>query len=362
MRITTLKITDFRNYDKLETGLFEGVNIFYGRNGSGKTNLLEAIFNLCLGRSQRGANDALMLRNGCEVYRLEGTIEHEGSQRELSVAYQAGGRKKIIIDGVQEKIAVLYESFCAVSAGPEDSGILSGPPSTRRGFMDIYISQLSRRYLAELTDYQKVLAQKNAALKQEMDCSAFEPLQVSHGARIMLQRRDFINTLSEIACRQYEKISGGEQLSIEYDPSVRLTGTEDSIEDIEGAFSDKLDRYSERERIMRSSMVGPHRDEIKFAINGFPARSHGSQGQWRTSAVSLKLAIYQLLREKRGTAPVLLLDEIFAELDKGRAEALIESFGDFSQLFLTSAVDPPASLKDSGKCFLIDNGAVEEIS
>jgi DNA replication and repair protein RecF len=362
MHITTVAIKDFRNFTALRRDFSAGVNIFYGRNGSGKTNLLEAIFNLCLGRSQRGAADSLMLRSGCDVYRLAGVIAHDDTERQLAVAYQSRGRKKVTIDGVVEKIAALYESFSAVSAGPEDSAILSGPPATRRTFIDIYLSQLSGRYLAELSDYQKVLAHKNAALKQDMDCSAFEPLLVSHGSKIMLERRELIRSLQKVACRHYQEISEGEEMNISYDPSVRLTDAKESAADIEQAFESKLEHYAEQERIMQTAMVGPHRDDVRFDINHYPARTHGSQGQWRTGAISLKLAIYELLKGKRGSAPLLLLDEVFAELDRGRAEGLIESFSGFTQLFLTTAVDPPERLRSSGCCYAIDNGQIEEIS
>ena len=150
MRSNTISLTDFRNFSSLKTELHPGVNIFYGRNGSGKTNLLEALFVLCLGRSQRGAPDVLLVRNGCDVYRLEGAVESEGRSQTLAVAYQRHSRKKITIDSVAVRIAELYEQFLVVSAGPEDSAILSGPPSVRRAFVDIYLSQLSGKYLADL--------------------------------------------------------------------------------------------------------------------------------------------------------------------------------------------------------------------
>ena len=362
MQVTSITIENFRNFISLETSFLPSVNVFIGSNGSGKTNLLEAIFSLCLGRSQRGAGDSLMLRNGSEFYRLSGEIEHDGTTRQLAVAYQRQGRKKITVDGIPERLATLYDHFCAVSAGPEDSAILSGPPASRRGFMDIYMSQLSVRHLSDLTDYQKVLAQKNAALKREMDPSPFEPLQVTLGARIMQRRLEFIASLRELASNHYAAIAGGETLELSYEPSVRLEETEPDVAAIEQAFREKLQRHSRREQVMQTAMVGPHRDELRFDINGFPARTHGSQGQWRTGAISLKLAIYELLKSRRGSAPILLLDEIFAELDRHRAEGLIGAFGGFSQLFLTTAVEPPEILRGSGRYYRIEGGVLEEVN
>ncbi len=362
MRIDNLTVTDFRNFQSLAASFSPDINIFYGRNGAGKTNLLEALFVLCLGRSQRAATDMLLVRMGSEVYRLEGTVETENGTQTLAVAYQKGGRKKITIDDVAVRIAELYERSAVVSAGPEDSAILSGPPSIRRNFIDIYLSQLSGRYLRDLIDYQKVLAQKNAALKKEMDPSPFEPLLIQVGSRIIKRRVTFITTLQELISVHYREISGGEQLRVQYQPSVPIEDKDAGEDEIETAFQLKLDDRFVRERAVQTSLVGPHRDELYFEIDGFPARTHGSQGQWRTAAISLKLAMYDLLREERGTAPVLLLDEIFAELDSRRVMGLIDAFGGFSQLFLTTAVEPPEKLKARARSFRIHDGDIEDIA
>jgi len=361
MILKSLSITNFRNISSLVLSPSAGVNIFFGGNGSGKTNLLEALFMLCLGRSQRGAPDAVVVNKDCDVYRLEGTIEAGGMSHRLAVAFQKGDRKKVTLGGVQVTLADLYEQFCAVAAGPEDNQVLAGPPSVRRTFLDVYLSQHTRSYLSNLSHYQRVLTQKNAALKREMETSPFDPQLVDYGASIIHARCAFLESLKRLATSYYKEISGGESLDVIYDPSVPLDDTRESVDKITSVFHDKLYAYADRERRAQVSLVGPHRDEIIFEINGYPARTYGSQGQWRTAAISLKLAVYHILKDKRGMPPLLLLDEIFTELDVGRVEVLIDAFEGFSQLFLTTALEPPQRLREAGQIFQVVDGCVEEI-
>jgi DNA replication and repair protein RecF len=360
MHIKSLITTNFRNLTSALLRPGTGVNVFYGDNGSGKSNLLEAIFTLCLGRSQRTASDTVLVNADAELFRLEGSIESAGIGAEITVAYQRGGRKKITLDSVTIRTSELYDRTCLVASGPEDSEILPGPPSARRLFLDLYLSQLSQTYLADLSDYQKALSQKNAALRQEMDPTPFDPLLVASGSKVMLERSRFLKELSVLAAGYYGEIADGEAFGTEYRPKVALDSDNADLESLTVAFEKALDRYAERERVMQTSLVGPHRDDVEFEIAGRPARTHGSQGQWRTAAIALKLGVYELLKQKRGSAPILLLDEIFAELDNDRAERLAGEFLEAGQLFLTTAVEPPESLSHEAKRFRVVAGTVVE--
>jgi DNA replication and repair protein RecF len=360
MPIENIAITNFRNLTSCTMEFGPRANVIYGSNGSGKTNLLEAIFTLCLGRSQRGAADPVLIKAQSDFYRLEGEISTPTSAHKLAIAYQAGGRKRITIDTVPARASELYEYSCLVAAGPEDSEILSGPPAVRRLFLDLYLAQLSSRYLADLSDYQRVVVQRNAALRNEMSPEPFDPLLVDYGVRIMLERAAFLNRLSVRATQAYGRITGGEPLRITYEPKVPFDLGVAQADIIAAAFQSELARQSDRERAAQVSLVGPHRDDIAFEICGFPARSHGSQGQWRAAAIALKLGVYELLKEKRGEPPVLLLDEIFAELDSERAARLVESFVDTEQLFLTTAVEPPEALFETARRYRIVAGKVME--
>lgn len=357
MQLRQLSVSNFRNFEQEKISFTDGVSIFLGKNGSGKTNLLEAIFTVCLGRSQKGAADSVLLRQDQDVYRLEGQLSDDRSISNVAVAYQRGGRKKITLDGVVSKNSELFDRFCAVACGPEDSEIISGAPSTRRLFLDIYLSQLSKKYLADLSDYARVLAQKNASLKSEIDPGPFEPQLIAIGSRITQVRALTLQEISKLASQFYHTISGGEQFSCSYKPSVDI-GADHEITTIETAFLSHLDEACIRERTLKTALVGPHRDDITFEIAGQPARTHGSQGQWRTAAISLKLAVYHLLKDRRRTEPLLLLDEIFAELDDDRADALMNLFGSYSQVFLTTATEPPNALGAGAQRFAISEGRV----
>jgi len=362
MYIKSINLQNFRNIESLSIELNPGVNIFYGDNGSGKTNVLEALFVLCLGRSHRAAAESVMIREGCDFYRLEGEISVDGNSMTLAVAYQVGARKKVMIDKVAVRLPELYSNFALVAAGPEDSHILSGSPSIRRNFIDIYLSQHSDSYLATLSSYQKALNHKDAALKKKMDPEPFNALLIQAGAAIMKQRREYLAELHKLAGQYYKQISGGGTLELGYMPSVRIPEEVESVEQIAEVYRRSLEANAERERIMETSLVGIHRDDIHFAINWLPARSHGSQGEWRTASVSLKLAVYHLLKQKRGFHPTLLLDEIFAELDQRRSKALMQAFKDFKQLFLTTAVEPPDFLREGSRSYRIADGQVTEIT
>ncbi len=361
MHLVSLSVTNFRNLSGVEINPSPGVNILHGNNGAGKTNLLEAIFVLCLSRSQRGATDSVMVKQGAEVYRIEGQIQQRGVMREVAVAYQRGGRKRITLDQVPVRARDLYENYCAVALGPEDTEILSGSPAVRRNFLDIYLSQFSSRYLACLVDYHKVLMHKNACLRLDGDPTPFNVLLVDHGAKIITARCEFIQELDRLAKECYAEISNGGSLRLTYQPSIPLEAGQTETDEIGQSFKVALAKHGERERSAQTSLVGPHRDEVLFQIGEYLARTHGSQGEWRTAAIAIKLAIYRLLRDKRQMRPVLLLDEVFAELDEQRSAALTKSFADFGQLFMTTATEPPECLRQQGRKFSVREGTVQEV-
>lgn len=361
MQIKSLSAVGFRNFSSIQVEFGDGVNIISGDNGSGKTNLLEAIHTLCLGRSQRGAGDQVLLSQGADVYRLQGVLANENEICDVTAAYQRGGRKKLTIDGLQARLSELYERFCVVSAGPEDNAVVAGSPSVRRSFLDIHLSQLSISYLSDLSDYQRALAQKNAALKSERDSSPFDTIMVALGSRIMLARARFITDLNKLAGEFCHRLSSNEQLAIEYRPSVSFDQTEADTAAIASCMEASLQQMHRRETAVRAALVGPHRDDIYFGLNDLPARSHGSQGQWRSIAIALKLAVFHILKERRGQTPILLLDEVFAELDAKRCAALVNAFGGLGQLFLTTAVALPESLKQDSRNIEIVAGEVKVV-
>jgi len=358
MLLTSLKIVNFRNFDQIELIPAARVNILHGPNGSGKTNILEAIFVLSLGRSQRGAIDSVLVKNGEEFFRIAGTIENENTPSTVAVSYLNRGRKQITIDGVKVRLQELYKRFSVVAVGPEDSEILSGPPSLRRLFMDLYISQYSGNYLDQLSKYNRIVAQKNMALKEQMEFASYNALLIQVGLEIMKSRNQFLKVVQTLSNEYYKHFSNGSELSIAYQPSA-VSGGALAETSAEAEFANHLEEISEKEKLLKTALIGPHRDEICISINDLPARTHGSQGEWRSAAIALKLAVFKLLHDRKQNAPLLLMDEVFAELDTRRTEALINSFAGFEQLFLTTATTPPPGLGEMGKSFAIKCGRIE---
>jgi DNA replication and repair protein RecF len=364
MRIESLLLTNFRNFksDLIRPG--RGVNIFIGDNGSGKSNILEAIFTLCLGRSQRGARDIMMVReNGENYFRLEGVGECEGREVRLTCAYEKNGRKKITVDDNPVRLSKLYELFSVISMAPEDVALFTGSPSIRRRFMDLHLSQASPSYLADLTDYNKALAQKNSWLKDHRNGECpFDPLLIEYGSRIMAARHKFIHFLKALAPGYYDQIINVSvapeppTFTCEYRPNVPF----EVKEEIVAGFEAKLAARRRKEEILETAVVGPHRDEIECTINNFPAKGYGSQGELRSAAVAVMMAAANFLESRREEKPILLLDEIFAELDHNRRDQLARLFDSFEQIFLTTAIEPPKALNDRAVFFHIKSGRVEQ--
>ncbi len=356
-------LTNFRNFTTALIRPGKGVNIFIGDNGSGKTNLLEAIFTLCLGRSQRGARDTMMVReNGENYFRLEGVGEVDGREVRFTCAYEKGLRKKITVDDNPVRISKLYELISIISMAPDDVALFTGSPSVRRRFLDLHLSQASPSYLADLSDYNKALAQKNSFLKDHPgDECPFDPLLVEYGCRIMTARHKFIHFLMALAPGYYDQIIDigtapeTPTFNCEYRPNVPFI----SQEEVASSFEARLLANRRKEEILETAVVGPHRDDIEFAINKFPAKGYGSQGELRSAAVAVMMAAANFLESRRGEKPILLLDEIFAELDHGRREHLAKLFDGFEQIFLTTAIEPPKALNERAVFYKITAGQVE---
>lgn len=234
-------------------------------------------------------------------------------------------------------------------------------PSARRRFLDIHLAQASPSYLADLNDYSKALAQKNSFLKNNPghECP-FDPILIEYGARIVAARHTFIHFLQAMAPGYYEHIAGGSNgpdkpaFRCEYAPNVPFARKEEIVD----AFEKKLAKNRRREEALETAVVGPHRDDIDFFIAGFPARGYGSQGELRSAAAAVMMASANFLESRREEKPILLLDEIFAELDRNRRENLAGLFSSFDQIFLTTAVDPPQTLNDHAVLFHIEKGEV----
>ncbi len=371
-RIGRFHLRDFRNFEELEVEFPpEGVAIV-GPNGSGKTNLLEAIYYLETFRSFRGANDAELVRFGQEVFRIELTLHGPEEETQLAAAYQTSGRRKKVEVGRRE-VSRLSDAIGTLGAAVfslEDVEIVRGPPGGRRRFLDIVLSLVEPGYLEALQEYRSILSQRNEALKDGAPPELLEAWTeglVEAGARVMAARAGWIGERVEDFRRYHEEIAGGQAGTMEYEPSAGWpeatdqdptpeagqAGPDDDADGTpatgpEGAsgsgpgreppgsdatawadrFRRALEAAADRERERGVTVVGPHRDEVAFRahVAGEEARdlrTYGSGGQQRTASLALRLVEADSLRDRLGREPVYLLDDVFAELDEDRSGRLM---------------------------------------
>lgn len=342
MRIEELKLKNYRNYQELVLQPDPGVNLFFGRNGSGKTNLLEAIHYCSLGRSHRISNDANAVRNGESFASSSVTVRNSLGVRDISVRFQPGEAQKkvILIDRKKiQKFSELMGSLCCVIFSPEDLGLIREGPSLRRRYLDMMISQINRGYFIALQQYKAGLDQRNALIRNlRMNSfadasvlSAFEEAMAGPAAVIFRERRYIVGMLSEIAGETYRRISGTEEeFRLSYHCSLK---EEENLEET----LCRLLRDNRADDIRTGfTSTGPHRDDLTLTLDRNPMKQFASQGQIRTAALAMKLSQMKILREISREEPVLLLDDVMSELDRKRRESLIGEISPF-QTFITCA-------------------------
>ena len=342
MLIEELKLKNFRNYRELTLHPHPGVNLFFGRNGSGKSNLLEAIHYCSLGRSHRISNDANVVKNG-ETFAVSSVIiRNVLGSRELAVRFHPDEtqKKEILID--QKKIAKFSDMMgclrCVIFS-PEDLGLIKEGPSLRRRYLDMMISQINRGYFIALQQYRTCMDQRNALIRNLRTnsyadtsmLSAFEETMAAPAAVIIRERRRIVSLLSESARETYQRVSDTDEVfRMAYHSSVK------EETDIEEVLCRLLRENRDDDIRMGLTSVGPHRDDLSLTLNKNQMKQFASQGQIRTAALSMKLSQMQILRDQSGEELVLLLDDVMSELDRKRRACLIGEISSF-QTFITCA-------------------------
>lgn len=332
MYLASLKLTDFRNFRKQELVLPPEGAAVMGDNGQGKTNLLESIYYLEIFRSFRGAPDPQLVRFGAELLRVEAdVIEDNGNPRRVTAAYQPrGARKKVTVDAVEpERLADALGSLSAVIFSPTDVEIVAGSPGGRRRFLNIVLSLSEPGYLRVLQQYRQTLSQRNAELRASPDGAAVAAWNgglCRLGGRVVAARARWCAAHRGRFGELYRAVSGGEGAAMDYAPSVALpSGAADADEaTVAEAFLEELNRSGERERRRGVTVVGPHRDDLRLTSAGRDLRTYGSGGQQRTAAIALRMVEADTLREARNRDPIILLDDVFAELDPGRSSRILK--------------------------------------
>lgn len=337
MYIKTLELKDFRNYGNLFMEFHNGINILYGDNAQGKTNILEAIYICGTTKSHKGSKDKEIIKLDKEESHLRILVDRDGVTHKVDMHLKKNKPKGVAIDGLPiKKSGELFGVVNIVFFSPEDLSIIKNGPSERRRFIDLELCQLDKVYLYNLTNYNRIISQRNNLLKQIsfnrklLDTLSIWDIQlVEYGTQIIQRRALFIKQLNEIVYGIHKKLSGDkEELKINYEPNV-------SIKDFPG----KLAASRERDIALKMTNAGPHRDDISFLNGAIDIRKFGSQGQQRTSALSLKLAEIELVKKITHDNPILLLDDVLSELDRKRQNYLLNSIHDIQTIITCTGLE-----------------------
>lgn len=337
MTVIRLDLNDYRNYRCLNLGPSPGLNLIVGPNAQGKTNLIEALATVATTRVLRGSRDGEVIREGAESARV--TATYGESETALSISIERGSRsvsKKTYLNGMAFKRASdALGRLPLVCVSAADLAIVQGEPADRRLFLDLELSQIYPAYFQSLAQYRRALEQRNALLRaaerewvQPEVFEVWEAPMAKHGATLRRFRQEFSRVLALEAGQAYRAISGHENLGVGYE--MRTAGhTEDEL-------FDALAQSREADTARGSTSVGPHRDDLNVEIEGRSVRLFGSQGQQRSAALAIKLGAWEHGRQVLGARPILLLDDVFSDLDAGRRGRLFEhALAEHGQVFLT---------------------------
>lgn len=363
MWVKELRLDNFRNYERLTLSLSRGVNVFFGRNGAGKTNLLEAVYLLATGRALRASRETEMLRWGSDWMYLKALVEARAGDLLIEVSLGREGKSSRVNGCESRRIHDLLGNLRVVFFSPDELSLVKGPPQVRRRYMDLLLSQVSKAYYQFALLYYRLVNQKNAYLRDArehaIDVELLDSLDdalAAAGARLVVFRWKAVEQLAGLAHSYMQRISGSrEQLTIAYRPSApdasAVGVAEAEYEVVREELRKEIVKARSTELSRRMSVVGPHRDELCFNLNGNDLRCFGSQGQQRSAVLALKLAEVDFIRENTGDTPVLLLDDVFSELDDTRRVLLGEVLAGGAQCLLTTA-----ELSPKGLCAQVTQG------
>lgn len=363
MHVKYLQLKNFRNYNELLIELNKGTNVFVGDNAQGKTNILEAIYYCSLAKSHRTNRDKELINwNGTEAY-IKVYVCKTRLDKKIEIKIFKEGKKGININSIKvQKLSELVGSFNVIMFSPEDLNIVKESPSYRRKFLDIELCKLSSRYYYSLTQYKRILLERNLAIKKwntNIDIIEVYDKQLSEfGAIIIKDRITYIEKLNEKGKKIHSDItSNSEVIDIKY-----LTPIKD-LDNIQDNLYLLLCKNRNRDIETRITSVGPHRDDFSIDINGIDARIFGSQGQQRTSVLTIKFGALAIIKELTGEYPVLLLDDVLSELDTKRQEYILSSIKGVQTLITCTGInDIRKHLNSESKIFEVMSGELKEIT
>ncbi|MFO6496548.1 MULTISPECIES: DNA replication/repair protein RecF [unclassified Bacillus (in: firmicutes)] len=368
MYIQNLTLSSYRNYERLELQFENKVNVIIGENAQGKTNLMEAIYVLAMAKSHRTSNDKELIRWDEDYAKIEGRVMKKNGSVPIQLVISKKGKKGKVNHIEQQKLSQYVGAVNTIMFAPEDLNLVKGSPQVRRRFLDMEIGQVSPVYLHDLSLYQKILSQRNHFLKQlqtrkQTDQTMLDVLTeqlAEFAAKVVIKRLQFVDQLEKWAQPIHSGISRGlEELTLKYHTSLHVSDSPDlskMINSYQEAFSKLRDKEIDR----GVSLSGPHRDDVLFYVNGRDVQTYGSQGQQRTTALSLKLAEIDLIQEEIGEYPILLLDDVLSELDDYRQSHLLHTIQGRVQTFVTTTSVDGIDHKtlNEAAIFRVENGTL----
>ena len=365
MNVENIRLINFRNYNSLNIELNKNMNIFVGKNAQGKTNLLESIYMCATGKSFRTNKDKEIINlNKNEAY-IGANIRIGKNQKFIEIKMERDKQKRIRINKIELKnLKELYSGLNVVVFSPDDLRLIKEGPYERRNFLDTSISQIKPVYKYNINRYNKILFQRNNLLKSNKSKSdiinlleIFDLQLANIGTEIIILRNKFINELSKVANEMHNRLTMGEKLELNYISNIDFN--DQSKSNIEKSFLDRLKTNASKDLMSGNTEFGPHRDDMEIIINNMEARSFASQGQQRTIVLSIKLSEVEIIKSDRGVYPVLLLDDVFSELDEERRTYLTRSFKNMQTIITSTDIIDLEELGELNKSiFYIENGNV----
>lgn len=357
MVIKSLKLKNYRNYELLDMTFDSKTNILYGDNAQGKTNILEALYLSGTTKSHRGTKDRDLIQFGREESHLETIVEKKGMEFQIDMHLKKNSPKGIAINKIPiRKASELFGIVHFVFFSPEDLNIIKDGPAGRRRFIDLELSQIDKVYLSNLSNYNRIINQRNSLLKELyhqdhlMDTLDIWDMQLAeYGTKVIESRKQFIRQVNQIIADIHYRLTGGrERIELSYESSLGSLSLEQALK-----------KNRERDIRMKSTSVGPHRDDLCFLSGDLDIRKFGSQGQQRTAALSLKLSEIELVKEVIKDTPILLLDDVLSELDKHRQNYLLDSIHDIQTVITCTGLDEFVNHRFSiNKIFRVNSGSV----
>jgi len=380
--LTTLRTTGWRNLADANTELSPRVNVLVGGNGQGKTNFLEAVQYLALGRSHRGSRDDEIVRFNGEHFFVRGVGQSDGGQTlSIEAGFTPPRSKRIKVDGRPvPRLTDLLGVLACVSFGPEDAELARGAPQLRRRFMDYAIAETSRTGLELLGEYRRAVQQRTTLLRDpragaeaDRSLAVWDDEQVRLGTEVALRRADALADLAPRASAAYASLGSGLRLRLRYaahatgrsyDAETEMDALRAELADgrFAGVFRDRMRQRRVAERARGQSLVGPHRDDLELWLDDRDVRRFGSQGQCRATAIALKMAQAEFIGARRTDQPIVVLDDVFAELDEARAGALWQVACERHQTFLAVPRRSDAQLGHGDAVFRVESGVLHRES